>query len=407
MSAGVADGATGPPPPRSHQLAVAVGLEVGRVVLDERGHRRAQRVDHGGRRGRIPERDEAGQALRVDRVVGRGGADLGEPRGLGGAGELADVLAVVEAEHHAPVAPEHPAQDGGDLAGHALPGLRVRRGHGRGAERPPRPRGVAKALLGPRHQVDRREVRVLERRAPRAEPVLLEDDRPRLRPRPDGRPDLPRQPEAGTPVGHPHGLLAEQVLDHLAAALGVGQADDRVRVGVNHRLRVEEAVEERLDRRPGRARLLEAAREVVDHLLVAHVVALEEREHLGEAHAGKVPARHALEVRPAALDPQDPDRPAEEVGLGELDRRVSPAPDRERRLGADPARDLHELVDEIEPAHGLVLVAALHGSWGGGPYPSLAPGRAQPGRRAAGVAAGAPEGILIRRGASSGPPAEP
>ena len=294
-------------------------------------------------------------------MVGRGGADLGEPRGLGGAGELADVLAVVEAEHHAPVAPEHPAQDGGDLAGHALPGLRVRRGHGRGAERPPRPRGVAKALLGPRHQVDRREVRVLERRAPRAEPVLLEDDRPRLRPRPDGRPDLPRQPEAGAPVGHPHGLLAEQVLDHLAAALRVGQADDRVRVRVNHRLRVEEAVEEGLDRRPGRARLLEAAREVVDHLLVAHVVALEEREHLGEAHAGEVPARHALEVRPAALDPQDPDRPAEEVGLGELDRRVSPAPDRERRLGADPARDLHELVDEIEPAHGLVLVAALHG----------------------------------------------
>ena len=191
--------------------------------------------------------------------------------------------------------------------------------------------------------------------------MLLEDDRPRLRPRPDGRPDLPRQPEPRPPVGDPDGLLAEQVLDDLAAPRGVGQADDRVGVGVNHRLRVEEAVEEGLDRRPRRARLLEAAREVVDHLLVAHVVAVEERQHLGEAHAGKVPARHALEVRAAALDAQDPDRPAEDVGLGELHRRVAPAPDRERRLGADPARDLHELVDEIERADGVVLVAALHG----------------------------------------------
>ena len=82
----------------------------------------------------------------------------------------------------------------------------------------------------------------------------------------------------------------------------------------------------------------------------------------GRRTPGEVTARDALEIGAAALDPENAHGPAEEIGLGELDRRVAAAPDRERRLGADPARHLHELVDEIAPAQGLVLVAALHGA---------------------------------------------
>ena len=285
-------------------------LEVGRVGLDEPVDRRPHRIDDGGRRGGVGERDVAGQALRVDGVVGRGGADLGEPRRLGRARELPHVLPVVEPEHHAPVAPEHPAERRRHLAGDAPPGLGIGRGHDGRPEHSPAPGGVAEPLLRPRHQLDRRQVRVLEGPGPRAEAVLLEHDGPRVRLGADRRPDLSREPEAGAAVGHPDDLLPEQVLDDLPPALRVRQADDGVGVRVDDGLRVQEAVEQGLDRRPRRAGLLETAREVVDHLLVAHVVTLEEGEHLGQAHAGEVAARDALEVRAAPLDPQDPDGPA-------------------------------------------------------------------------------------------------
>ena len=226
---------------------MTVGLEVRRVLLHEPVDRRTHRVDDSGRGGGVDERDEARQPLRVDGVVGGGGPHLSEPRGLGRAREREDVVAVVEAQHHTPLAPQHPAQHGGDLTGHAPPGLDVGHRHDRSAEYPAAPRRLPKPALGSRHQVDGGEVRLLERRAPRAEPVLLEDDRPRLRLRADRRPDLLRQPEPGPPVGHPHRLLAEQVLDDVAAALGVCQTDDRIRMGVDHGLRVEKPVQQGLD----------------------------------------------------------------------------------------------------------------------------------------------------------------
>jgi hypothetical protein len=157
-----------------HQLTVAVRLEVRRVLLDEAGDRLARRLDDGSRRRGIGERDVAGQALRVDRVIRRGGADLREARRLGSARQLPDVVPVVEAEDDPPLAAEQAAERGRHLARHAPPRLRVGRGHRRRPEDPPAPRGVAEVLLRPRHQLDRREVRLPERRPPRAEPVLLE-----------------------------------------------------------------------------------------------------------------------------------------------------------------------------------------------------------------------------------------
>jgi hypothetical protein len=88
-------------------------------------------------------------------------------------------------------------------------------------------------------------------------------------------------------------------------------------------------VKERLDGGPRRPGLLEAAREIVDHFLVAHVAAIEESHHFGQAHAGKVSPCHALEIGAAPLHAQDPDRAPEQVALRELDRRVPAAPDGE------------------------------------------------------------------------------
>ena len=190
--------------------------------------------------------------------------------------------------------------------------------------------------------------------------MLLEDDRPRGGLGPNRSPHVLRQPEARPTVGDPDGLLAEHVLHDVAAARVVREADDGVSVRVDHRLGVEEAVEEGLDRRPRGPGLLKTPRKVVDHLLVAHFGALEKGVNLREAHPGKVPARHALEVGAAALDAEDPHRAAEDVGLGELHRRVAPAPHRERGLRSHPARHLDELIDEVEPAQGFLLVAAFH-----------------------------------------------
>jgi hypothetical protein len=81
--------------------------------------------------------------------------------------------------------------------------------------------------------------------------------------------------------------LAKEVPDRLRAALGVGQRHDGVGVGVDDGLEREELVEQRLDRRPRRAGLLEAAGQVVHHLLVAHVLPLEEGQHVVETDSGK------------------------------------------------------------------------------------------------------------------------
>ncbi len=337
-----------------------VGLEVRGVVAREGVEGRPQRRDDRVGRGRVGQRHEARQALRVDGVVRRGRADPGQLPRLRRARQLAHALAVVEAEDHAPIAPEEPAQDRRHRGGDAAAGGRVRRGDGGRAEDPAAAGGVGETLLGPGHQVEGAEIGLLDGGSPREQAVLLENDAPRLGMGPHGVGDFPGEPEPRPAVRDAGDVLAEQLLDHLAAAVGVGQGHDRVGVGVDHRLEREEAVEQRLDRGTGRAGLLEAAGQVVHHLLVAHVGAGHERADVVQADPGEVLAGDALEVRAAPLDAQDGDRPPLQVGLGQLDRGVAAAPDGQRGLGADEARGVDQEIEGIETARGLVVPVALH-----------------------------------------------
>ncbi len=68
----------------------------------------------------------------------------------------------------------------------------------------------------------------------------------------------------------------------------IGEGDDGVGVRVDHRLRGQKSVKERLDGRARARRLLERVGQVVHHLLVAHVLPLEEGEDIVHAHAGEV-----------------------------------------------------------------------------------------------------------------------
>ena len=136
-----------------------------------------------------------------------------------------------EPEDDPPASPDEAAEDRGDGPGHPPAGRGVGDRHGGRSPRPAVSRGLGEPRLGPGHEVDGGEIGLPERGAPGAEPVLLEDDPPRLRMRPHGVPHLPGQLEAGPAIRHPHRVPPEQRFHDLPAALGVGEADDRIRVG--------------------------------------------------------------------------------------------------------------------------------------------------------------------------------
>jgi len=63
-------------------------------------------------------------------------------------------------------------------------------------------------------------------------------------------------------------------------------------------VRVDEAVQQRLDRRPHAAGILQRVGEITDHLLVAHVLPLEQRSDVVHPHAGEVLAWTDLRSEP-------------------------------------------------------------------------------------------------------------
>ena len=122
--------------------------------------------------------------------------------------------------------------------------------------------------------------------------------------------------EARADVRDPDRVGAEALLGQ---PLAVDRADDRAdRVGVrvvDVRVR-HERVQERLDRRARHRRVELAAREVGDHLLVGHRVALDERQDLVEPEAGEARRVDRREIAARALDPEHRRLAAGVVGLG-------------------------------------------------------------------------------------------
>ena len=116
-------------------------------------------------------------------------------------------------------------------------------------------------------------------------------------------------------------------------------------------------MQQRLDGGARARRLLERVRQVVDHLLVAHVLALEEGQHVVHAHAGEVLLLDALEIGARSLDSQHAHLAPTMVALGELDRGVAPAPHHQRGLGADEAGGVDEEAEAVEIARGGLVPA--------------------------------------------------
>jgi hypothetical protein len=312
------------------------------------------------------------QTLGVHEVVGAGGADGDEMLGLDGGDELDRALRRVDGEQLGPLAGDG-AADGGQqrvqqlgacVVGHLL-GARVGSAEAR---------RVAGALVDERDRpvddLDRLAVSLLGRLAPDDEAVLGKHDELEAGVRARGLADLLGEREAGPDVRDPGRGLAEALL-HEALPVGrPGEHVDAVRVGVVHVRRRHERVQQRLDRGAWHRGVDLAASEVGDHLLVAHLRALHQRQQLVNAQSGEVLRSHRREVAAGALDPHHRHLAAGVVHRGALGRGVAAAEVRDGAVGAQQVRGEHELGKDVVVA-GVVAgpeVVDLVDEWGDGAH---------------------------------------
>ncbi len=209
-------------------------------------------------------------------------------------------------------------------------------------------------------QLQRQVVRLVVRLAPGHEPVMREHHRPG----PCELGDPPREGETGSQVGDDRDVLAERIPHGHDRIRRVRERADRVGVDVIDVRRRQEGMQQRLDRRPRAVRLDEAAREVGDHLLVAHRCAVAEREQVVEPEPREVAGAGRREIRAAALDPDRPPLTAEMVPLEELRRGVAATVEDKRRIGPDQPRARDQPVElgfAADCAHRAIVVPASAG----------------------------------------------
>jgi hypothetical protein len=212
-------------------------------------------------------------------------------------------------------------------------------------------RGVARALVdeGDRavDHVDRAPVRLLRRVPPHHESVLGEHDEAQVGVLARRGPDLLREREAGADVRDPGGLVAEALAHEPLAVRGPREHVDPVRVRVVDVRRRDEGVQQRLDRAARHRGVELAAREVGDHLLVAHRVALEQRQHLVELEPREVLPAHRGQVRAGALDPQHRDLAPRVVAGRALRGGVAAAEVGDGTVLAQQVRGEQQLVEQV------------------------------------------------------------
>jgi hypothetical protein len=123
--------------------------------------------------------------------------------------------------------------------------------------------------------------------------------------------------------GDPDRLLPEALARQPLAAFRAADHVDRVGVRVVD-LRVgNERVQQRLYGAPRHVRLELATGEVVHHLLVAHLLAVFEREYLVELESGKLPGLYGRQVATRTLDPEDVHLPPGMIAFSGLRRGVT------------------------------------------------------------------------------------
>ena len=327
---------------------VAVALDIRAVVLAEApgevADPRRQRVVVV--RVRV-ERHPQGHALGVHEMVGARRADAGQLGGGARGHELEHPRRGVDHEHLRALARDRPAQRGQHGAQQLAPARVVERLAGRPVEALLARRARIDELDRAVDHLDRAAVCLVRRVAPHDEAVLGEHHELQPRVLPHRRPDLLGEREAGPDVGDPGRLVAEALGHQPLAVARPGEHVDAVRMRVMDVRGRHERVQQRLDRRARRRRVDLTAREVGDHVLVAHLVAVEHGERLVQAQRREVAAPHGREVAAGALDPHDLDLAADVVGRRPLRRRVAAAEVRHRAVGAEQVRGEQDLAERV------------------------------------------------------------
>ena len=264
--------------------------------------------------------------LRPDQVVGAGRADLREFLRVAPADEGEDVFrGVIHPQYLVRglvrARRERPAQRGKDRGEQSFPPVRRRRFDLPAAEGLTGP--ARDELRGPVYGLDGAAVALLVGIAPGDQTVLGQEDEPRVRVALYGLANLLAERETGADVRDPDRLLPEALACQPLAAFCAADHVDRVGVRVVD-LRVgHESVQQRLYGAPRHVWLELATREVVHHLLVAHLLAVFEREYLAELEPGKLPGLYGRQVTTGALDPEDVDLPPGMVAFSGLGRGVA------------------------------------------------------------------------------------
>ena len=251
-------------------------------------------------RGRRPPRRDGGACARGDRGTRRPPARAAGPRA---ADELEHGGGGVGLQDPRAVARDGPAQRGRTAASTSS----VTASPSGSTARPPNARAL-RALRDERRgavdRIERRRVRLLGRLAPGDEAVLGEQDElasgaPRQRPR--------RASRARTLAGGTESRCARSrsTRGEPLALDGADDGADRVRVGVVDVRMRDERVQQRLDRRARHRGVELAAREVRDHLRVAHRVAPASGAISSSRRPAKPAARDRREVAARSLHPED------------------------------------------------------------------------------------------------------
>ncbi len=344
-------------------VRVRVALDVGAIVVAERRRPLPDPLAQDRRvlRRRV-ERDPQRQALRVDEVVGARRTDVGQLRRVARGHELEHARRRVDDQHLRPLARDGPAQHRQHLAqqrralvlldgGAVLDAAEARRAVRLRIDE------VGRAVDG----VERAAVGLLGGVAPDDEAVLGEHDE--LEPGVGAHrlADLLGQREPGADVRDPRGRGPEALAHEALAVARAREHVDRVGVRVMDVVGRHERVQQRLDRRARRGRVGLAAGEVGDHVLVGHLVALDEREHLLQAQRREVLRAHRREVAARPLDPHDALLTADVVGRRALRGGVAAAEVRHRTVAAEQVRGEQDLPERVVGHRARVLGPAVLG----------------------------------------------
>ncbi len=219
---------------------------------------------------------------------------------------------------------------------------------------------MLEVLLGLAHQFDHPLV-TLPRRGTEAENAVLEQHDP-LELAPIGGagqlPHLLGQDEARHHVRHHQHPVAIHFANPAAAVRRVADCDHRIGMGVIDEREGDDGVEDRFDRRGGRAGIGHRGALRPHHVAVAQLGQLRHTAQWFEQDGREAGGLDGREIPAAALDVEQLLRVAEEISRGGLDRRVAAAVQHQRRLEPQQVRGVDPEIERSSAAVGFGIVPA-------------------------------------------------